>query len=72
MAYRLNNFISLNDLPSPVMDLVHLEPSLPPRSNQVSFSSGMVHQVYLLPEVHLWLLIVPGSEKTKKIYFCNI
>ena len=60
---RLNNFLyDAFPLPSPVVDLGHLEPSLSSGSYQVSFGAGMVDQVDLLPEVHLWLLIVPGPE----------
>ena len=67
VTYRLNNFLLvIYALPSPVVDLVHLEPSLPSRSNKMSFCTWMVDQMDFLPEVRLWLLKVPGPEKEKR------
>ena len=59
-------YICLNALPSPVVDLVHLEPSLPSRSNKVSLSTWMVDQMDFLPEVSLRLLKVPGPERERR------
>ena len=50
-----------------MVNLGHLEPSLPSGSYQMSFCAGMIDQMDLLPEVHLWLLKVPGPEKQKEI-----
>ena len=50
-----------------MVDLVHLEPPLPPGAYQVGLHPGVVNQVDLLPEVHLWLLIVPGPETILKL-----
>ena len=44
------------------MDLVHLEPPLPPGAEPVGDGPRVVHQVHLLPQIHLWLLHVAGPE----------
>ena len=49
-------------LPAPVMNLVHLEPSLPPGAQLDSVNAGMIHQVKLLPQGNLGLLGVARSE----------
>ena len=49
-------------LPAPVMNLVHLEPSLPPGPQLDSVDAGMIHQVKLLPQGNLGLLGVARSE----------
>ena len=50
-----------------MVDLVHLEPPLPSGAYQVGLHPGVVNQMDLLPEVHLWLLIVPGPETIFKL-----
>ena len=49
-------------LPAPVMNLVHLEPSLPPGAQFDSVDARMIHQVKLLPQGNLGLLGVARSE----------
>ena len=44
------------------MDLVHLEPPLPPGAEPVGDGPRVVHQVDLLPQIHLWLIHVAGPE----------
>ena len=48
-----------------MVNLGHLEPSLPSGSYQMSLCAGMIDQMDLLPEVHLGLLEVSGPEKQK-------
>ena len=51
--------------PSPVVDLVHLEPPLPPGAELVFSNPLVVHQVHLFPEILLWLLHVARPEIQK-------